>query len=292
MKPKDQTGYQAVRTEDCISLLATVYRKSGPWKQELFLVGGMVPSLRFPDGGHIGTTDIDIVLNTDGFEDLEAYKTLEKNLKTIGLERGKNQDGKVQNFRWTLLGEDGQEKASLDLLCPSEDSQGGKVIALKEVGEKKLAAFGIPGARLVFDDYEEIEIRAELLDGGGVTKVKIKVVGHVAYIVLKALAFKDRCEGKDVYDLLFTLREFEGGPEALGKLFKEKMEANPGEPLYQETLEILKESFLDDDEVSGVDKEGPAHYANFVVPVDDEERSVARQDAVALVEMFVQAIGA
>lgn len=289
-KPKDHFGYESARTESCRQLLITLFRKLGPWKDMIVLVGGLVPSLRFQDKGHVGTTDIDLVLNIDAFEDVEAYKTLEKNLKNIGLKRGTNAEGNVQHFTWILSDEEGTEKASLDLLCPTTDDQGGRVVPLRESGEKRLSAFGIPGARLVFQDNDEMELRGELLDGDGKTRVKVKVVGLVSFVVLKALAFKERGERKDAYDLIFTLRECEEGPEALGAEFAQKMKLNPEETLFKKTLAILKDSFLDEDGIEGFEKEGPAHYGNFVSPTDAEERSIARRDAVAIVEAFFRGI--
>lgn len=291
-KPKDQFGYDPTRTESCHQLLVTLFRKLGPWTDMIVLVGGLVPSLRFQDGGHIGTTDIDLVLNIDQFGDVEAYKTLEKNLKNIGLKRGVNAEGKAQHFTWTLSDEAGAEKASLDLLCPTPDDQGGRIVPLKGSGEKRLSAFGIPGAHLVFQDNDEIELRGELLGGGGKTKVKIKVVGFVSFVVLKALAFKERCEEKDTYDLVFTLREYDGGPESLGREFAKRMAEHPQETLYERTLTILRDSFLDEDGVEGFEKEGPAHYANFLAPTDPEEQDVARRDAVAIVGAFLRGVTA
>ena len=287
-KPESRHGYQTERTQTCRQLLITLIRKIGPWKDKLILVGGLVPSLLFQDGDHVGTTDIDLVLNPLDVEDVESYRTLEQNFKNIGLRRGTNPDGQVQHFRWTITDEQGNETASLDLLCPSSEGEAGKVLALKEFGEKKLSALGIPGARLVFDDYQEIELRGELLGGRGKTRVKVKVVGLVAYVVLKALAFRERCEPKDAYDLIYLL--VRAGPDTVGQAFAHKMTENPEETLYQEALDVLKESFFDDEEVPGVEKEGPVNYALFVEPTDPEEQSIAAQNAVGVVALFMRAV--
>jgi hypothetical protein len=111
----------------------------------------------------------------------------------------------------------------------------------------------------------------------------------VAYVVLKALAFKERCEPKDAYDLIYVL--IRSGPEQLGQAFHEKMADNPNEDLYPKALDVFKESFLDDPdaEVLGVEKEGPVQYARFVEPTDPEEQAIAAQDAAGVVELFVRA---
>ncbi|MFA7484396.1 MAG: hypothetical protein WC314_28150 [Vulcanimicrobiota bacterium] len=94
---------------------------SGPWSEKLILVGGLVPSLLFDNADHVGTTDIDLVLNPVDVEDVESYRTLEQNFKKIGLRGGANPDGQAQHFRWTITDDQGNEEASLDLLCPSSD---------------------------------------------------------------------------------------------------------------------------------------------------------------------------
>ncbi|MCA9775124.1 MAG: hypothetical protein KC800_00345 [Candidatus Eremiobacteraeota bacterium] len=286
-KPESRLGYESERTQTCRQLLITLVRKLGPWRNKLILVGGLVPYLLFEDGDHAGTTDIDLVINPTDVEDVESYRTLEQNFRKIGLRRGISLEGQAQHFRWTISDHEGRETASLDLLCPSSEGEAGKVLALKDFGEKRLSAIGIPGARLVFDDYQEIELRGELLGGQGKTRVKVRIVGLVAYVVLKALAFKERGESKDAYDLIYVLMR--AGPEKLGQAFGGKMSDNPNEPLYPEAVTVLKDSFLDDEEVPGVEKEGPVQYARFVEPTDPDEQAIAAQDAAGVAEIFLRA---
>lgn len=159
------------------------------------------------------------------------------------------------------------------------------MLALKEFEERKLSALGIPGARLVFDDFQEVELRGELLGGRGQTRVKVKVVGLVTYIVLKTLAFKERCEPKDAYDLIYVLMR--AGPEEIGQAFSRRMSESPEEPLFSQALEALRESFLEDDEIQGEEKEGPVNYGLFVEPSEPDERAVACQNAVSIVKSFM-----
>lgn len=282
-KPRDRLGYDQTRTSKCIQVLLTIIRRSAGWKDKLILVGGLVPSLLFDD--HVGTTDIDVVLNTLDLKDEQQYKTLEQNLKQAGLERGTNSEGMTQSFRWVLKDEKGAEVASLDLLCPSNDEEGGRIIALRGVGERKLSAFGIPGARLVINDFIEVPLTGELLNNQGITKVDLRVAGPTSYLVMKALAFKDRGEEKDSYDLVYFLRKY--GPQKLGSEFANKMNEHPEEGLYDKALSILEQHFLDDENHRGFDKDGPVAYSNFEHPTDTEEQEVARQDAVSLVQEFM-----
>lgn len=282
-KPRDRSGYKPERTEKCRQVLLSIFRKSAGWREKLVVVGGFVPSLLY-DGDHAGTTDIDLVLNTFEMPDDEQYKTLEQTLKRLGLERGLNAEGQTQNFRWVLR-ESGHEQASLDLLCPADEDSPSRVLPLREFGERKLSAFGVPGARIALHDFQEIVLIGELLEGGK-SRVTVRVAGPVAFIVMKALAFEGRGESKDAYDLIYVLKKH--GPVELGWRFAEKMSQFPDEPLYRQALSSLKERFTDDDDIEGFEKDGPVAYARFEHPTDPEEQDVAQQDAVSLVELFVR----
>lgn len=288
-KPQDHSGYEPQQTEACERLLVTLLRNIGPWKDTVTLIGGLVPSLLFASDGHVGTTDVDLVLDLEKIADTEAYRTIEQNLKKLGLERGRNEDDDAQHFRWTREKE-GEEPVSIEFLCPTPTGgQPGRIVPLKESGQKRLSAVGIAAAHLVFDDYIEKTLVAELLNGRGKASVTLRVAGIVSYIVLKTLAYEDRMEPKDAYDLLFVLLNHEGGPEGVGELFAAKMAANPSEPLYQRTLDILRSRFLNDDQLNGAEKDGPTSYGLFVAPDDPEEQALARQNAVSAISLFMEA---
>lgn len=286
-KPQDQSGYEPQQTEACERLLVTLLRNIGPWKDTITLIGGLVPSLLFAGEGHVGTQDVDLVLDLEAVSSTEAYKTIEQNLKRLGLKRGRNIDGKAQHFRWTR-DRDGEEPATIEFLCPTSEGQAGKIIPLKESGQKRISALGIPGAHLVFDDYIEKDLIAELLDGCGKASVKVRIAGIVSYIVLKALAYEDRAEHKDAYDLIFVLLNHSDGPRGVGRLFAAKMATNAKEPLYQRTLEILQDRFLDDEQIVGSDKDGPTSYGLFIAPDSPEEQAIQRQNAVSVVSLFLE----
>ncbi len=45
----------------------------------------------------------------------------------------------------------------------------------------------------------------------------VRVAGLLPYTVLKILAFQDRHENKDAYDLVFVIVNYAGGPTAAGR---------------------------------------------------------------------------
>ncbi|MDP1717612.1 MAG: antitoxin, partial [Burkholderiales bacterium] len=84
-KPATLDGYNDQYTLDCERVLVTLLRGLGPWKDSVYLVGGLAPrylvAARPPMvPAHAGTMDVDIVIDLQILADTEAYHTLEENL--------------------------------------------------------------------------------------------------------------------------------------------------------------------------------------------------------------------
>jgi hypothetical protein len=84
-KPATLDGYSDQYTHDCERVLVTLLRGLGPWKESVYLVGGLTPrylvKARPPSvPAHAGTLDVDIVIDLQILADTEAYLTLEENL--------------------------------------------------------------------------------------------------------------------------------------------------------------------------------------------------------------------
>ncbi|MEO6628591.1 MAG: hypothetical protein ABIP03_08480 [Aquihabitans sp.] len=108
----------------------------------------------------------------------------------------------------------------------------------------------------------------------------MRVANTLPYTVLKILAFQDRQENKDAYDLVFVLLNSHGGPRAAGVAAA----ASPiaGHPQVIEALTLLAERFLD------IEQDGPTAYAHFLAPPDDREaHAQLRREAVATIRAFL-----
>ncbi len=88
----------------------------------------------------------------------------------------------------------------VDLLCSGDVPDGGQPAPVPR--EKRLSALRIPGAHLVVRDQFNLQISGPLLDDRGDATETVHVAGVVPFIVLKALAYDERFEEKDAYDLL------------------------------------------------------------------------------------------
>ena len=88
MKPATIDGYPKDHTTDCERVLVTLLRGLGPWKDSVYLVGGLTPRYlvrgRPPEvPAHAGTMDVDIVIDLQMLVDTDAYHTLEENLSKM-----------------------------------------------------------------------------------------------------------------------------------------------------------------------------------------------------------------
>jgi hypothetical protein len=272
------TDYDATTTARCERALVTLLGDIGPWRERIYLVGGLAPrylvgELPVDAPSHVGTTDIDLVIGLAvGDETLETYRTLQSNLQKAHFE----QNG--PSFRWTR--DVAGVNVIVEFLCDTQAVPAGWVFRPKAgVTGSRVAAFNVRGAQLAGSDFIECEIEADRLDGGGVSRVTVRVANLLPYTVLKILAFQDRHENKDAYDLVFCLLNFGDGPDAAGQAAARSAVAR--DPRVTEAIALLEERFRD------VDQDGPAAYATFLAePGDAEDAARLRREAVATVRAF------
>ncbi|MCW3096337.1 MAG: hypothetical protein JWL77_1955 [Chthonomonadaceae bacterium] len=294
MKPKHQGGYTPDHTLLCERTLVTLLRGLGPWKQGIYIVGGLAPRYLIPrkedaedTPTHIGTTDVDLVLNLALLGEVEAYRRLEKNLKALGFERGKNDEDAPQHFRWLKPAGQGITIV-VDLLCDAPLSEGGQVAMLP--GERRLSALKIPGAYLVIEDFIEVPVTAERLDDRGIATETIRVVNIGAFLTLKCLAYEDRFEEKDAYDIVYCLTYYHEGPASVASAFSALMDKLPDDLLLKRALDILQSRF-GTGVVEGHRKDGPQSYARFLADPGRTERDrLHRRNAATVVEDFLQRV--
>ncbi len=276
------SSYDEETTARCERVLLTLLGDLGPWRERIFLAGGLAPRYlvgQLPDGvqPHVGTTDVDLVIGIAlGDETPETYKTLQNNLQKAGFVQ------REPSFRWAR-DVDGFP-ILVEFLCETDQVENGRIFRPKgESIGSKLGAFNVRGAQLVREDFVECEIEGERLDAGGRSKVSIRVAGLLPYTVLKIFAFQDRHENKDAYDLVFTLLNHIEGPRAAGR--RAAASAVVEHPTVIEALALLEDRFGD------IGQDGPSAYASFLATPDNaEENARLRQQAVATVSEFLSGL--
>ena len=83
LKPATFDGYSDRYTVDCERVLVTLLRGLGPWKESVYLVGGLTPrylvAARPPEvPAHAGTLDVDIVIDLQILADTAGYRPRSK----------------------------------------------------------------------------------------------------------------------------------------------------------------------------------------------------------------------
>lgn len=296
MKPKHEAGYGAEHTDLCERALVTLLRGLGPWKGGICLVGGLVPRYLIPPGPgddapfpHVGTTDVDVVLDFQFLTEVHAYRTLVENLKSLGFERGANEAGNPQHHSWRYRVEEGISVV-IDLLCDVPEEGGRRVAQVP--GETALSAIRVPGAHLALEDYRVVAITAELLGARGVATEDVNVTNIVPFLILKSLAYDDRMEEKDAYDIVYCLSYYgDRGPADVAQEFRQALARWPEEPLLSQCVDVLRSRFATDEQTPGYRKDGPRSYARFRTRVANPTLNVQRQrDAAAVVEEFLRLV--
>jgi hypothetical protein len=294
-KPLTLEGYNDQVTRDCERVLVTLLRNLGPHRESLVLIGGLTPRYLVPERPpivpqHAGTLDIDVVIDLVVLEDVEAYRTLEDNLKKIGFERGENDKGQKVNWRWKVKLEDGTTIV-LELLADHPDLRGGRAQPLPDEGQ--ISALNIPHSSIVFDLYETAEVTAELIGGNGLATEAIRHANIVSFTCLKSIAYNDRQERKDAHDLVYCLEHAPQKLEGIAAMFRDALGGKHRDVLSS-SLELLQRRFVTDANAEGYLKDGPVAVAKFELGEDDNERearALRQRDASATVEGLIRAIG-
>ena len=295
-KPATLDGYSDQYTLDCERVLMTLLRGLGPWKESVYLVGGLTPrylvKARPPIvPAHAGTMDVDVVIDLQILADTQAYNTLEENLKKMGFERAENEKHQKLSWCWQTRTEHGGLMV-LELLADAPEIAGGRVQPLPTEGT--ISALNIPHSSIVFDMHQVSEIEAELLGGDGVVVEKIKHANLVSFTCLKAFAFDQRFERKDAHDLIYCLEHAPDNSETVAQAFRDERDGKHGQ-VVKNALAILRSRFAQVGETEGYRKDGPVAVAKFELGESDEpelrEARVLRQrEACDVIEQFLERV--
>ena len=279
MSKASAADYSQRVTERCERVLVTVLGNIGPWAERVCLAGGLAPRYLIselpPDvSPHVGSTDVDLIISVAvATDDVGAYRTLHNNLRQSGFTQG------PADFQWRRKLD--ESTVLVEFLCETDAVAAGRTFKPKQDYGSKMAALNVTGAGLARRDYVEVALEAERLDDGGRSRVIVRVANLLPLVVLKITAFQDRHANKDAYDLVFTLRNWPGGPEAAGRAAARSPVA--AEEITAGALALLGERFAD------IDQDGPAAYAAFTAATGADPDQM-RQEAVAVARQFLRGV--
>lgn len=271
-KPRHRSGYSAEDTALVHSACLTVAVTLGAYLEDLVVVGGMVPALLIDtqregpsEQLHPGTNDLDLGLSLGVLDD-QRYAAISERLRAEHFEPDTSNAGNATVQRWHRGG------LKVDFLIPPAPGQP----AARRIHnlEPDFGAIVTPGLELAFAERVQIELDGTTLTDERATR-SIPVCGPGAYVVLKGLAFADRGEPKDAYDLVYLLRHTSGGPRAVaGRL---KRHAGDHRAIVDRAIELLARDF------ATLDHTGPRRAAEFE-HLETEDRDNAAADAHGFVD--------
>ena len=241
-----------------------VATRLGDMLDDIVVVGGLAPSLLVdqhspPPGidAHAGTRDLDLGLALAILEE-DRYQELSARLRDAGFVPDVNADGNPTSQRWRLQS---TQNITVDFLIPPSecDDHGG---SLRNI-EPAFATVITPGLHLAFIDRRRVRVSGPTTFCEEAVR-DIWVSGPGAFLVLKALAFRNRGDNKDAYDLTYVLRGIgiEETANSLGAL--------AGDAYVEDALAIIRQDFTSHDGL------GPRRVAQFLTngPDDDIQADV------------------
>lgn len=268
-KPRHRDGYTSEELLQIRSTCLTVAVTLGAHLDQLCIVGGLVPNLLIDeqfgadpeaDAEHPGTNDLDVAMKLALLDD-QGYAEISTRLRQEGFGPDVNDRGNPTPQRWTL---DGKNVFVDFLLPPLHD--GPKPGRLQRL-EPDFGALIIPGVELAADEREMVTLSGHTLKGERATRT-VPVCGPGAFVVLKALAFADRGEPKDAYDLTYTVQRWPPGVSDIAARLARH--AGRHESVVRDALAQLANDFRDPAHV------GPQRAAEFdTLRADDLDDAAA-----------------
>ena len=292
--PTHYGDYDDHATQACERVLVTLLRGLGPWKRCVYLVGGLTPRylVPHPPAGvrpHAGTRDVDLVVDLPLLVEVEAYRTLERNFRDLGLRRATNEDGSRPSWRWERR-TDTNTLVVVELLSDDPGGTVRRAAALPD--QRRVSAMHIPHVSMVRDLYQDVEIQAELLGERGIVRERVRHADIVSFVCLKAFAFDDRLEDKDAYDLLYCLENGPGGVAAAAQAIRDAVKRTSHGDTIRSALEILRQHFATDPDLDGHTKDGPVAVAAFErddLP-DPDWRTLRRRNVSTVIQNLLDNI--
>ena len=271
-KPKDVSGYTPAQTERAEQVLLEVWSRLGDYHEHLVLVGGLAPRYLVPQNRenvpkHCGTLDVDLAVSL-AVADVNAYAGIRQTLERIGLRPGVNPRGNEQRHSFVM--EDTRGPVIVDFLTTRYDGPNTVVRAVEE----QLSAIQVEGLGLALKNPVVVAMEGQSLKGG-IVKARLRICRPVPFVVLKALAFEKRREGKDVHDLIYVLRHCGGAAALAGEVTLEEYEADA----FRHATGTLRDNF------GSPMADGPVRYSRFLPDEPD-----AASQAFAAVQELLQAL--
>lgn len=248
------------------AVLIEVINVLGAFKDDIVIVGGWVPDLKYPDKKHIGSLDVDLAIGPNAVGK-DVYSSILNRLAES------NYTHHTAPTRFIREVPNAPEPVKVDLISGEYLTEGDKTRAIM-VDALKINS--LRGVDLAFENCEEITIEGKMPSGLD-NVVHARIVSPEAFLLIKAFALDERNKEKDAYDIAFVLQHYEPSIEALAGNLQPIVEDGLG----ADALQILRDKFRTLDSV------GPVNAASVAEENGanrEQEQQAAFQNAAALFE--------
>ena len=267
--------YSKEQKQAAYAVLGEIANLMRPFADDVRIIGGWVPTLLFPERDHIGSIDVDVLINQQNIRRKDQYETIKELLIKNNYHRHPDPH-KYFSYVKTVIIDGYPYEVEVDFLSGKYGGEDGS--ASKHVnGIKALPA---TGGNFAFEfKAEEVTIDYRRPDGA-LDSGHVKVVSVVPYLVMKTEAM-GRGKPKDAYDIYFCLACWPDGINTLVDMFV----PYKGNKLVQNMANKLYEKFKSPDHA------GPVDIVSFMDLTDEEDIERIKQDAYQRVKLLIDTIG-
>jgi len=267
---QSQADYSAGQKEAAHRVLIEIVNILNEYQDDILLVGGWVPDLLFPGQEHVGSIDVDILLNHMKLGET-SYDSIERILLNNGYSRHTE-----KYFTYVKAVEIAGINYDVDVDVLA-GIYGGTPDDRRSQHIQGLRALKATGGNFAFEvEPTTIKLEARRPDGALDTG-QIRVIGIVPFLVMKTAAL-GRGKPKDAYDIYFCIKHYSGGVEALAGEFRKYM----GHGLVETMLEKLQEKFRSTEHAGSFD------IVAFLGQTDGEEIEFTKRDSFEQIAKLIE----
>ena len=242
------------------------------YQEDIRIVGGWVPDLMFPKEGHVGSVDVDILINHLTLQDA-GYQNMALILQRNGYEEHPE---KYFSFVKTVIIDGISYPVDVDILA---GIYGGTQLKKRSQHVQGIRALKATGGNFAFEfPAQKVRVEAKRPDGA-MDVVHVNVVAVVPYLIMKTAAI-GRGKAKDAYDIYFLIKHYNGGVKELAKQFQSLGDKQ----IVLDMKQKLNEKF------ASTEHSGPNDVADFMDLLDEEDFEMIKRDAYEQVQTLLQLI--
>ncbi|MCD7893116.1 MAG: hypothetical protein LUG60_05365 [Erysipelotrichaceae bacterium] len=269
---KNVISYSEGQKEAAHRVLVELVNLFGEYEEDFRIVGGWVPTLMFPQENHIGSVDVDILINHLTLQDAGYLSMSRILLKNGYVEHPEKYFSFVKDVE--INGE--IFSVDVDILA---GIYGGTTQKKRSQHVQGVRALKATGGNFAFEfPPQKVIVEAERSDGV-VDVANVNLVAVVPFLVMKTAAL-GRGKPKDAYDIYFVVKYYPGGVKMLAEEFTFVRDRQ----IILDMKQKLAGKF------ASMNHAGVVDVVNFM-DIDDEEYALyLKKDVYSLINMFIRVI--